>query len=320
MTNPETDLIHAPWSAGQVTALNAFQHHGCMHPFTCGATHASGQSPVLVATHSGWVCPDPQCVYRQDWAHAFMAEGAPVRIVTVPPPAAVSVPPPAPRADDRAALRDRAAEAICAAACPGSDCRLSEAECSEQRIQPAAWERGVLSEVYGRPEWFADAVLAVLPEPADAPAAECSAQNRNYESGPRLCIRAAQHHGDHIDERGFHWSDTVAVYPLGDGTFRTGVNLRAALHRAAAVSGPCVAGEQQNETPEAEAPTITQIRTVANDCCCAEPPADGTWGDCWCTLPPGHDGEHQCQPCTDRHGAPGWSDAATGVRQDGATS
>ena len=71
-----TDLIHAPWTAAQVTALNAFQHHGRMHPFTCGAEHASGQSPVLVATNGGWVCPDPQCVYRQDWAHAFMAEPA----------------------------------------------------------------------------------------------------------------------------------------------------------------------------------------------------------------------------------------------------
>ncbi|MFE0353631.1 hypothetical protein ACFW2I_09065 [Streptomyces nigra] len=71
-----TDLIHAPWSAEQVTALNAFQHYGRMHPFTCGAEHASGQSPVLVATNGGWVCPDPQCVYRQDWAHAFMAEPA----------------------------------------------------------------------------------------------------------------------------------------------------------------------------------------------------------------------------------------------------
>ncbi|MFD8234034.1 hypothetical protein ACFV20_19400 [Streptomyces sp. NPDC059696] len=82
------------------------------------------------------------------------------------------------------------------------------------------------------------ALLAVLPSPvsradsAEAPAAECSAQNRNYEAGPRLCIRAAQHRGDHVDERGFHWSDTVAVYPLGDGTFRTGVN-RGELRRMA---------------------------------------------------------------------------------------
>ncbi|MER7974580.1 hypothetical protein ABTX35_37190, partial [Streptomyces sp. NPDC096080] len=31
----------------------------------------------------------------------------------------------------------------------------------------------------------------------------------------RPCLRAAQHDGDHTDERGFHWSDTVAVYPVG---------------------------------------------------------------------------------------------------------
>jgi hypothetical protein len=75
-----------------------------------------------------------------------------------------------------------------------------------------AWQQG-LGET--RPQdAVTDEVLAVLPEPTDAPAAKCSAQNRNYESGPRLCIRAAQHHGDHIDEHGFHWSDTVAVYPI----------------------------------------------------------------------------------------------------------
>ena len=68
---------------------------------------------------------------------------------------------------------------------------------------------------------------------AEPPAAECSAQNRNYESGPRLCIRAAQHHGDHIDEHGFHWSDTVAVYPLADGTFRRGTDAHAELRRVA---------------------------------------------------------------------------------------
>lgn len=88
----------------------------------------------------------------------------------------------------------------------------------------------------------ADAVLAVLPPPvdraavlreaADAPAAECSAQHHRFDDG-RLCIRAAQHRGDHIDERGYHWSDTVAIYPLADGTVRTGVNLRAELRRMA---------------------------------------------------------------------------------------
>ena len=44
-------------------------------------------------------------------------------------------------------------------------------------------------------------------------AAECSAQYHGHAEGPRHCIRATQHRGDHIDEHGFHWSDTVAVYP-----------------------------------------------------------------------------------------------------------
>jgi hypothetical protein len=139
-----TDLIHAPWTAEQVTALNAFQHHGRMHPFTCGATHASGQSPVLVATNSGWVCPDPQCVYRQDWAHAFMAAPA------------VSVPS-ADQTTDRAALRQRIAEAL-----------------AREDAHNAGYDHGFAGS-YGADEetdGFVDAVLAVLPEPADR-AAEC---------------------------------------------------------------------------------------------------------------------------------------------------
>ncbi|MFD4973640.1 hypothetical protein [Streptomyces sp. NPDC058424] len=45
--------------------------------------------------------------------------------------------------------------------------------------------------------------------------AECSAQHLGHDEHPRQCIRAAQHRGDHIDEHGFAWSDTVAVYPVG---------------------------------------------------------------------------------------------------------
>ncbi|MFE2941008.1 hypothetical protein ACFXKG_18385 [Streptomyces sp. NPDC059255] len=64
---------------------------------------------------------------------------------------------------DRAVLRRLAADAVRSAACPGSDCPYTEEECTARRIQPAAWELGVLSEVHGRPEWFADAMLSVLP-------------------------------------------------------------------------------------------------------------------------------------------------------------
>lgn len=50
-----------------------------------------------------------------------------------------------------------------------------------------------------------------------------------------------------------------------------------------------------------------------DDYCGVDPPrrADDPntqWGDCWCTLPTSHTGQHHCQPCTDRHGAPGWTD------------
>ncbi|MEU6543934.1 hypothetical protein [Streptomyces sp. NPDC046859] len=131
-----TDLIHAPWTAAQVTALNAFQHYGRMHPFTCGAEHASGQSPVLVATNGGWVCPDPQCVYRQDWAHAFMAEPA--------APAGVGVSATPSRTD----LVERAAAAIWAL--------YADAEPSRHGL------------VLANPHAVADAVLAVLPPPAEA--------------------------------------------------------------------------------------------------------------------------------------------------------
>ncbi|MEU4173270.1 hypothetical protein AB0F46_41330 [Streptomyces sp. NPDC026665] len=60
-------------------------------------------------------------------------------------------------------------------------------------------------------------VRPCLPADSDADtlrAVECSAQHHGFPGDHRQCIRAAQHHGDHIDEHGFHWSDTVAVYPV----------------------------------------------------------------------------------------------------------
>lgn len=47
--------------------------------------------------------------------------------------------------------------------------------------------------------------------------------------------------------------------------------------------------------------------------CGAEPPVDWV-GDCWCTLQPDHTGPHHCEPCTERHGAPGWEDPIEPVR------
>lgn len=66
------------------------------------------------------------------------------------------------------------------------------------------------------------------------------------------------------------------------------------------------------------APAVA-TQATEEECCGAEPlreittPDGKTWlfGDCWCTLKPHRTGEHRCQPCTDRHGAPGWTDQPT---------
>lgn len=67
-----SEKVFAPWSEQQVAALNAFQRAGQMHPFTCGAERCS---EVLTAVRMGWICDRLACYYRQNWAHAFMAEG-----------------------------------------------------------------------------------------------------------------------------------------------------------------------------------------------------------------------------------------------------
>lgn len=59
--------ITAPWRPSQVRALNAYQTAGTGHPFTCPTC-----GEVLTATEAGWLCPRDE--YRQDWAHAFMAD------------------------------------------------------------------------------------------------------------------------------------------------------------------------------------------------------------------------------------------------------
>lgn len=65
-------LVYAPWTEDEVVALNAFQRSGRMHPFTCGGEHPLHQT--LIAERDGWHCPDEECSYTQDWAHAFMAD------------------------------------------------------------------------------------------------------------------------------------------------------------------------------------------------------------------------------------------------------
>ena len=224
------------------------------------------------------------------------------------PPAAVSVPPPAPRADDQAALRDRIRRAVCEA-------------------EGFGWDTDMLEpDEYGD---VADAVLAVLPEPADQAAALNRAADAVFaldydvmvgEEGDENLgsMREAWDLGTiHAEKLLRRLADEAAVVPppalTEEGRLRAQVEVlqqdaerdqglakvgarcmreghqglieqgrlvlegwRFALSTAlglgtgapweaihervkeltAAVSGPCVAGEQQNETPEA-------VRTVA---------------------------------------------------------
>lgn len=65
------DKIFTP---DEVESLNAYQHSGAFHPFTCGGDrtdekHLDGEG-ILVATEEGWKCP--YCDYTQGWAHDWM--------------------------------------------------------------------------------------------------------------------------------------------------------------------------------------------------------------------------------------------------------
>ncbi|MFE6785148.1 hypothetical protein ACFVFF_23115 [Streptomyces sp. NPDC057680] len=63
-----TDIVRAPWNSEQVQALNDYQERGRREPRICGSDqHKTGRSPLLDATHSGWICPDPACTYTSDW-------------------------------------------------------------------------------------------------------------------------------------------------------------------------------------------------------------------------------------------------------------
>lgn len=110
---------------------------------------------------------------------------------------AVPVPPPA----DQTARRDRIADAVRSAACPG-DCGNTEEECARERIQPFAWHYGRLAIVEGTPEQFADAVLAVLPEQTDRAAEAERLLSPDYEH----------------PECGFHWHGRDGMdIPIRDG-------------------------------------------------------------------------------------------------------
>lgn len=66
------DQIKAPFTDKQVAGLNYYQKSGGFHEFTCGGkNHPSETDNTLIATNEGWICPN--CDYKQNWAHSFMA-------------------------------------------------------------------------------------------------------------------------------------------------------------------------------------------------------------------------------------------------------
>jgi hypothetical protein len=69
------DQVQAPWSDDQVDALNAWQQLDHVHPFTCPEDHLAG-AVSLVATPTGWVCPQGKCKRTQSWAYRLMLDAS----------------------------------------------------------------------------------------------------------------------------------------------------------------------------------------------------------------------------------------------------
>ncbi|WP_326804916.1 hypothetical protein OIE49_29465 [Streptomyces sp. NBC_01788] len=136
-------------------------------------------------------------------------------------------------------------------------------------------------------EGYAAAASGPLP-----PAAECSAQHHWFDDG-RLCIRAAQHRGDHIDEQGYHWSDTAAVYPLADGTLRE--SPAAAVRRGQEyVSSRYGEPEPQHDRPESSCSNPDHACTKCGDCAYEHPGQGG----CACGHLPPAEGRSVRTACT----------------------
>jgi hypothetical protein len=136
---------------------------------------------------------------------------------------------------------------------------------------------------------------------ATTPATTCSARWVKANEPMRWCIRPAHHAGqDHVDELGYHWSDTVAVYPLADGMVKhwtpdrmtpdftsplTGIEVRvpcpdcrppAMIPRA--LIADHIAREHMTEAPATdEAPPLAACRRMETRTC--PPSYNGPCGD-----------------------------------------
>ncbi|MEV8636897.1 hypothetical protein AB0395_35175 [Streptosporangium sp. NPDC051023] len=75
MSGSTQDRITAPWPSAVVGCLNAYQALGYAVLYRCQAPDHDEPLPALVATEEGWVCPDSQCAYTQNWACAEHGDG-----------------------------------------------------------------------------------------------------------------------------------------------------------------------------------------------------------------------------------------------------
>lgn len=55
--------VFSPWTTEEVENLNMRQKLTGIHPYTCKC------GKILVATITGWTCPNLECDYHQNWAH-----------------------------------------------------------------------------------------------------------------------------------------------------------------------------------------------------------------------------------------------------------
>lgn len=59
--------LHPPWDLEVIQRLWERQQIG--HPYTC-LYHGTA---ALIPTYNGWVCPENNCDYTQDWCHLMDA-------------------------------------------------------------------------------------------------------------------------------------------------------------------------------------------------------------------------------------------------------
>ena len=74
----EPEKIYPPWSDEEVAQIRSWQNGHPAEAMLCteGVHYAPPTNP-LVATIEGMSCPEEGCGHIQEWAYAYMLEGAP---------------------------------------------------------------------------------------------------------------------------------------------------------------------------------------------------------------------------------------------------